>query len=93
MRLVDLDPHWIGTHDESGLRDTHLGVSFRCPQPDCEQRLYVPFANPPSGAAPMLAEHLWHREGETFETLTLTPSVDVSKYGHWHGFITAGEIR
>lgn len=26
-------------------------------------------------------------------TLTLTPSVDASKHGHWHGFITNGEIR
>lgn len=34
----------------------------------------------------------WNREGETFETLTLTPSIDVSQHGHWHGFITAGEV-
>jgi Family of unknown function (DUF6527) len=36
---------------------------------------------------------LWHREGVTFETLSLTPSVDASHFGHWHGFITNGEIR
>jgi hypothetical protein len=36
---------------------------------------------------------LWHREGDSFETLTLTPSIDASHFGHWHGFITAGEIR
>lgn len=34
---------------------------------------------------------LWHREGDTFETLTLTPSIDASKFGCWHGYITAGE--
>jgi hypothetical protein len=33
---------------------------------------------------------LWQRTGETFETLTLTPSVDCSAWGHWHGFITNG---
>lgn len=35
---------------------------------------------------------LWHREGDSFENLTLTPSVDASAFGHWHGFITGGEI-
>lgn len=35
---------------------------------------------------------LWHREGDSFETLTLTPSVDASHFGHWHGFITNGDV-
>jgi len=35
----------------------------------------------------------WTRIGDTFETLSLTPSVDCSRSGHWHGHITAGEIR
>lgn len=33
----------------------------------------------------------WTREGDTFETLTIKPSVDASASGHWHGFVTAGE--
>ncbi len=36
---------------------------------------------------------LWQRTGETFETLTLSPSVDASRAGCWHGFITNGEVR
>ncbi len=36
---------------------------------------------------------LWHREGETFDNLTLTPSIDASHFGHWHGFITNGEVK
>lgn len=35
---------------------------------------------------------LWHREGDSFENLTLTPSIDASKFGCWHGFITNGEV-
>jgi hypothetical protein len=35
----------------------------------------------------------WNRTGDTFETLTLTPSIDCSAWGHWHGFITNGEAR
>ena len=33
---------------------------------------------------------IWGRTGDTFETLTITPSVDASASGHWHGFVTAG---
>lgn len=35
---------------------------------------------------------LWTREGADFETLSLTPSVDASASGHWHGFVKNGEI-
>jgi hypothetical protein len=28
----------------------------------------------------------------TFENVTLTPSIDASAFGCWHGFITNGEI-
>lgn len=34
----------------------------------------------------------WKREGDTFETLSISPSVDASASGHWHGFVTAGKI-
>lgn len=35
---------------------------------------------------------LWQRQGETFETLTLSPSVDASASGHWHGWVRNGEV-
>jgi hypothetical protein len=31
--------------------------------------------------------------GETFETLTLEPSIGFNSTGHWHGRITNGEMR
>lgn len=34
----------------------------------------------------------WTRTGDTFETMTLVPSIDASRSGHWHGFITNGAI-
>jgi hypothetical protein len=34
----------------------------------------------------------WTMGGQTFEDLTLTPSIDVSAAGHWHGFITNGDV-
>ena len=34
----------------------------------------------------------WHREGDSFENLTLTPSLDCSHFGHWHGNVVNGQI-
>lgn len=31
------------------------------------------------------------RTGDTFETITLTPSIGFDSIGHWHGNITNGE--
>ena len=32
-------------------------------------------------------------EGASFETMTVTPSIDGSPGGLWHGFITAGQVN
>ncbi len=34
----------------------------------------------------------WTRVGEDFDTLSVTPSLDASAAGHWHGHIKNGEI-
>ena len=110
MRLIDLQPHWVG------LAPGHaIGLTFLCP--DCVRakvanpvRIGVLFDVPIGGEiletligrsvaamqAQLLAAHTdmlrWRREGETFDTVTLMPSIDTSKHGHWHGFITRGEM-
>ncbi|MFI5296538.1 MAG: DUF6527 family protein [Polyangiales bacterium] len=101
MRLTDLSPRWVGVSDPTPRR--RLGVTFDCPH--CRTtRLGVFFANPldggeryvdppPTNGAPPIARKHWQRTGETFETLTLTPSIDASADGHWHGHITNGEVR
>lgn len=94
MRLTDLDPNWATSVDGR----TGMGVVFQCPcKPDCGTHLGVWFANPIDGGEAASAEcspkPRWKRMGETFETLTLTPSIDASSSGHWHGFITNGEVR
>lgn len=37
-------------------------------------------------------EMAWNFTGNDFETITVTPSIDASASGNWHGFITNGEI-
>lgn len=103
MRLTELQPRWCGERDAP--EDARQGVSFLCPH--ClTQRLAVWFSNPicsnPAVSALLGSEkymadhhhlHGWARTGETFEDLTLSPSVDAGASGHWHGFLTGGEIK
>lgn len=93
MRLADLDPRWV-TVDEQ-----RVGVSFECPacrgkESDHGGRVFV-YVDPPLDAGPPSPTPAWSRVGDTFETLTLTPSIrvrtgDLSE--HWHGFITDGQV-
>lgn len=107
MKLVDLDPRWIGENgtpyqrpDGVWLADRRIvGITFQCPiHPGggCYQGVF--FANPADGGPPTETPQkcLWRRTGDTFDTLTLTPSIHV-KDGedgptHWHGFITGGNV-
>lgn len=34
----------------------------------------------------------WTIQGDDFATLSITPSLDASTSGHWHGYVTAGQI-
>lgn len=109
MRLADLKPQFMGTGGEGVTRNGQpvprregIGLMFQCPcgSPDCW--CYVPFANPLDGEPPPEGTTVaWQRTGETFETLTLTPSIlrkkwiDTAGREHgcgWHGFITSGEV-
>lgn len=88
VRLVDADPTWVGRKGRKGL-----GLHCRCPiHEDCW--VYVPFSNPLDGEAP--SGHGWLRSGETFKTLTLSPSI--RRQGgddgcEWHGFIRSGRFE
>lgn len=105
MRLHELNPEWmdaggegISNADGSPTTARHgVGVMCDCPcgNKDGSHRLYVPFANPLDGGPPMQTgkNNGWQRAGDTFESLTLTPSIHriVPSCG-WHGFITNGEV-
>lgn len=55
--------------------------------------VYVQIDPPIDGGAPIDAtQHVWKRQGDTFETLTLTPSIQRMDGCRWHGHVTNGEI-
>jgi hypothetical protein len=99
MRLTELEPHWFALEDGGPA----VGLSFECPH--CRKtRLGIAFHHDGHAAMEDLyirahypaddKRFIWNLNGQAdFATLTLTPSIDASAAGHWHGFITNGEIR
>lgn len=107
MRLRELDPRWaadadivIGGVSKHFENRQGMAVSFECPccfdptTGHSRTRLAVWFENPVDGLPPTDdASRLWKRvSGATFDDLTLSPSIDASNVGHWHGHITNGAI-
>lgn len=95
MRLTDLSPSWIY---QKGKRV--VGVRFLCPC--CHQlQLGALFLNCPDGATSQPNDpdftmnnwgNRWSRSGLTFDDLTLSPAIDASADGHWHGHINDGNL-
>jgi hypothetical protein len=73
-----------------------VGVEFDCPcgNRDEYHRCFIEFKNPPDGGPPCdpRAKATWHRDGDTFETLSLSPSIQRTGDCKWHGYITKGEV-
>lgn len=106
MRFADLHPQFVNAGGAGITRADGspaparrgIGVLFDCP---CGNRAedhqcYVAFVNPLDGGPAVDPAHpIWTREGETFETLTLRPSVfrPVDKGGcGLHVYVIAGEV-
>lgn len=96
MKLVDLNAWWFSESTFAFLCPHCQAIWLTCttvPTPRKEQndaaaeafgdRPYV-LCNPKTGWA--------LKDGNRyFETISVTPSLDASKAGHWHGFITNGQ--
>lgn len=103
MRLADLSPQWIVREGQRigfvfvspANPAWHQSCFFEKVQTKEQWRLFDS----------VLGEHgcekvqgcrvdfAWtHISGDTFESLTVKPSIDGSRGGLWHGYITNGEI-
>ena len=108
MKLTDLEPRWWSDKDDKSIagisflcphcRESRLAVRVDHAAPHIIQV--------PDGSDLHFHAHneeVWQMSGEApsfdgyahggFEHVTLSPSVDASKHGHWHGFIVGGEVR
>ena len=105
MRLTELHPQWLSP-DVFIFRNptggTHWLTCKRVPMRIRDQRRLVYGDYMDSATKTEWFERIvvmtnpdsaWRFEGNDFETLTVTPSINASASGDWHGFITAGEIR
>ncbi len=99
-RLIDLSPNWV--RDTDGLI---YGIRYNCPcerphrvapgQEDTHCPVWygvVPtktnwLGEPQSSDS---AARGWDLTGDSWETITLTPSIH--HVGHWHGFLTNGVL-
>lgn len=95
MKLTDLNPRWfvledggprVGlTFDCPHCRSVRIGVTFHHRGQEAIEDEYIHAHHP--GPEP-----IWTEDGEGFENLTLSPSVDASAPGHWHGLVTNGQV-
>lgn len=90
IKLTELEPNWV-INDEKVM-----GLRFNCPEHHtaetwCVQA--VPFTPALDGTKTKSWQangHHWQRQGDTFATLTLTPSIRASC--GYHGFVTNGVV-
>lgn len=108
MRLTELAPRFLGaggygvTNADGSPVSKREGVmlTFVCPKcgPDGARHGHVAcYLNPAMDGAPYKrGSPCWNRTGDTFETLTLSPSIlvkpDNGRGCGWHGFVENGEV-
>lgn len=74
-RLIDCNPRWVHAHGETDDGLTHY-VSFDCPEGHDGCSITVPFTPRLNGSAfDGAGGATWQRTGDTFETLSLSPSI------------------
>ena len=91
-KLVDLHPKWIEVHGGGEV----YGIRYDCPCGDsgcpmggwCVVPTKANFTGKPT-CADSLARG-WDVSGDSFENISLTPSIH--HFGHWHGFLTNGVL-
>lgn len=107
MKLIELDPKWItrdGTRIGIVFRCPHCGTDnfyrltcYSVPMGKFGQQheVLAPLVHEDElhRVVPVKPDYAWQFSGDTFETLTIAPSLDASASGHWHGHIVNGEIK
>jgi hypothetical protein len=99
MRLVDLDPHWLSPDVFVFRSPSGHGDWITCKRVPMarEQQYELVYRDNPQfvGKTVVMTQDdmVWSFAGNDFATLTVSPSIDHSPSGNWHGFVLSGEIR
>jgi hypothetical protein len=100
VRLTELNPRWLSA-DVFAFSCPHCQkITLLCKRIPLSFRDQVKLVNAspedehdwPDGFVPMKQDTAWSITGD-FASMTVTPSIDASGSGHWHGRITNGEIK
>ena len=90
-RLVDCNPDFRSYDGRDGALDA---LAFACPEGHIDCRIIVPFTPALDGAAQPVKQRngaQWSRTGDTFETLTLQPSIrTIQQYPSRDAALAAG---
>lgn len=81
--LTELNPKWISLDNEI------IGLHFTCPidGDDCPSVRLAVYWKHPKGIN-------WQKQGETFENITISPSLDATKSGcKFHGWVKHGWVE
>jgi len=98
VRLVELEPRWIHPNlfvfrcphcPEVLLSCKNIAMSWN-EQYDIFERVFG--EHWPMLIVPCKDETAWTFSGTDFNTLSVSPSLNANASGHWHGFISNGEI-
>lgn len=99
MKLTELDPRWLGENMFTFLCPHCKGIRLSCKNVvmsnDDQYELFEKEfgENWNMIMVPCDDKCAWTFSGKDFNTISVTPSLDASKSGHWHGFITNGECN
>ena len=99
MRLTDLDPHWLSPDVFVFRSPSGHGDWITCKRVplEREKQYELIYRDNPQfvGQTVVMTQDamVWSFAGNDFATLTVSPSIDHSPSGNWHGFVRNGEIQ
>jgi len=98
MRLTDLSPRWLSKDVLMFRSPSGAGNWITCKRvtmPSKDQYKLIYEDNPDLKGQTIVMtvpDMAWTFNGDDLEIMTITPSIDASASGNWHGFVTNGEI-
>ena len=106
MRLVDLEPRWFAhgdiphavfvfkcPHCCTTARNVRLSCTVVAMKASDQQDIFNAAYGKDAVVVGCKFLGWTMKNGPSFETMSITPSLDASASGHWHGFITNGNIN